>query len=484
MTTTVNLRQVLDQKTWEACAPCPTTNGIGLCVVATPPRWPVPHALFNAGSTSHYLYDPRQNSFLEIPSGTLGSLAAGTCGAFHPMGPTGTASAGGALTITTTLTIPGDLNGYTIRLTGGTGAGQERVISRNTAGANSVITTTAVWGTNPDNTTTYVILSGRFWFLSATGGSVTWKYYDIATNAWVSKSVTSGPGAAFGTDGACVATSGALQTATIATGTATLGGGSTLTNAGKSWTTNQWANFQVRITSGTGAGQVRTINSNTGTVLTVSAAWGTNPDATSVYVIEGNDDWLYVVGNSAVTMFRYAINGIAGLSANAQATGDTWITVAPGTARSIAPGAGCSLSWVSGSTDARMTDETAIINGRRLYSFRGAISSTLDYYDIPSNAWTSAGVTYQRAQATFTTGSSWAEHLGVVYGHKDATGRFFRFDAARNVIDPLAFLNYSQGTAVVGAKTFLFSYMDGATEILWIYNWRNSGTELFRMLLI
>ncbi len=41
------------------------------------------------------------------------------------------------------------------------------------------------------------------------------------------------------------------------------------------WTVNQWSNSQVRITAGTGAGQVKTIASNTATALTVSAAWGT-----------------------------------------------------------------------------------------------------------------------------------------------------------------------------------------------------------------
>ncbi len=34
------------------------------------------------------------------------------------------------------------------------------------------------------------------------------------------------------------------------------------------WTVNQWSNSQVRITAGTGAGQVRTIASNTATAQT------------------------------------------------------------------------------------------------------------------------------------------------------------------------------------------------------------------------
>lgn len=68
-------------------------------------------------------------------------------------------------------------------------------------------------------------------------------------------------------------------------GTATSGGNLTLTDTGKSWTTNDWAAYELRVYDGTGAGQVRTISSNTATILTVSVAWTTNPDSTSEYKI-------------------------------------------------------------------------------------------------------------------------------------------------------------------------------------------------------
>jgi hypothetical protein len=73
--------------------------------------------------------------------------------------------------------------------------------------------------------------------------------------------------------------------AAIDSGTATAGGATTLTDSGQAWTTDVYAGFEVRITSGTGSGQRRSIASNTGTVLTVSTAWAVNPDATSVYGI-------------------------------------------------------------------------------------------------------------------------------------------------------------------------------------------------------
>mgnify|MGYP006995906754 FL=1 len=63
----------------------------------------------------------------------------------------------------------------------------------------------------------------------------------------------------------------------------------------------------VRIVSGTGIGQTRTISSNTTNTLTVPA-WTVTPDATSTYEITGNDDFLYLIGNNAVTMYRYSIS--------------------------------------------------------------------------------------------------------------------------------------------------------------------------------
>lgn len=68
-------------------------------------------------------------------------------------------------------------------------------------------------------------------------------------------------------------------------GTATSGGASTLTDTTQAWHTNALANRTVKIIAGLGGGQTRIIASNTATVLTVTVAWTTNPDATSVYQV-------------------------------------------------------------------------------------------------------------------------------------------------------------------------------------------------------
>ena len=55
----------------------------------------------------------------------------------------------------------------------------------------------------------------------------------------------------------------------------------TLTNSGKNGKTNQWTNWQIRLTAGSGAGQIRTVASNTAKTLTLTNACSTAPDASS-----------------------------------------------------------------------------------------------------------------------------------------------------------------------------------------------------------
>ena len=68
-------------------------------------------------------------------------------------------------------------------------------------------------------------------------------------------------------------------------GTATSGASTTLTDTSQSWASNEYQDKCLIITGGTGVGQIRKISSNTATVLTVSSAFTTTPDATSEYVI-------------------------------------------------------------------------------------------------------------------------------------------------------------------------------------------------------
>ena len=484
-----------------------------------------------------YLYSHENDGWITLPSPALaGTFGAGACGCFKNTGPNGTATAGSTTTITTNLTIPRGLNGYVVRITGGTNAGQERVILSNTTGTNAVITVKDAFPAPIDNTSTYVLMTGRYYVLGAgTLAAGSFKYWDRALSAWSGNLSITNFAASWGTEGRMVAT-GACQTSrdshfdgsivsstsTVMTvnakfttnehinrtiriiegtgvgqvryitantedtitvnaafsvtptssskfmitgifgGKATSGGATTITNAAKTWTNDQWINFQVRIAAGTGVGQVRTITDNDATSLTV-AAWTTQPDNTSYYVIEGNDDYIYVSGNNATAFYRYSI------SANTWST----MTVAPATR-----GIGHSLDWIVNISDSSWNNESNNLVGRYIYSFRGTATSTLSRYDITTNSW--ENLTYGNQAETFTTGSCACADRNEIYISKENTGRVFRYIIPQNRIESFGTFPYPNSTAVAGNKMWTYNYTEKDDYVKFVYYLSHSLTNLHR----
>lgn len=551
MALTINLKSKLHRKIWEPIFTFLPTNAVaGAHMVVDQNRLNQEDCGFYvAGVSSIYWFSPKHEGFGQLPnSGSAGTFGAGACSYFHPAGPSGTASAGSATTLTTTFTIVRNLAGTRVRITAGTGAGQEAFIKNNTIGANSILTFDRTLGTAPDATSVYTIFSGRLWFY-VPGATSGFNYYDWATNAWTSRSVVSGPaitaneGYLIGTPGLDsnwekgTASAGAATTLTDASrswevdrwkftivqivrgtgagqfryvttntstqltvnaawtttpdatsvyeiigfagGIASAGAATTLTNtSGANWATNMWANYQVRIVSGTGVGQVRTIASNTSGatgVLTVSSAWATNPDATSYFVIEGDDNSIYFLGGAAVTLFKYSISG------------NTWATLTPGAARAVAPGAGASGNWIGQVEDVRWygqlgTNQTQ--NGRYIYSFRGTAGGVLDIYDIAGNTWISGWSYGGSSGEVFGAGSSYTDGVGDIYVQKDATGRLFEFDVGQNELVPKPVNTSVQGAAVSGKKLALVKYRDDSNgkTLKWIYMLANTSAQMHRMM--
>jgi hypothetical protein len=105
-------------------------------------------------------------------------------------------------------------------------------------------------------------------------------------------------------------------------GIATAGGASTLTDSAATWATNRWTNYRVTIVAGTGRGQSMNILSNTGTVLTLVQPWASafpgavNPDATSVYLIKGDNSQFYSAHVTTAAILRTSLtNGITHVGA-------------------------------------------------------------------------------------------------------------------------------------------------------------------------
>jgi hypothetical protein len=142
-----------------------------------------------------------------------------------------------------------------------------------------------------------------------------------------------------------------------------------------------------------------------------------------------------------------------------------------------------SAHWIYGETDTNWMAENAIINGRRIYSFRGAGGAVLDYYDIAANTWVS-GVLYSPATETFTTGTKYTYIKDKIYIQKDSTNRWFELDVADQNMMGWGTMPVVQGTAIVGDTCFDATYYDGATEIHYVYMLVNTGTFMYRQMVI
>ena len=91
--------------------------------------------------------------------------------------------------------------------------------------------------------------------------------------------------------------------ASTTTGTASAGADYSLTDAGSAWTVNTYRDYVVKITAGTGIGQIKTILENTAEILYVDGRWDINPDATSQYSIHAKTKAI-VCNNGTDTGFK------------------------------------------------------------------------------------------------------------------------------------------------------------------------------------
>jgi hypothetical protein len=476
MPTTNGNRKILDLKRWEFCTPAPQATAAAHFVVSS--RHFRQQQLLVSSNTVAQLYNPNEDGWTQVPSpalaGSFGAGASGVAGSFS----TGTtvaassltATAGTVSTITTNQTLARDLRGYSIHILSGPNAGVTLEIQSNTIGTNAIITV-PTQGTAFSASTVYRLIT-PVWYVVGAGtlAAGSFRKYCFATNTWTTLAITGLP-ASLATDGKLVSTPSWVDSGYVAfgSGTATSATSTTLVQTGKTWTASQWLNSQVRIVSGTGAGQFRTITANTADTLTV-ATWTTTPDATSVYQISGNDDFIYYLGNNAVTMYRYSI------------VGNTWTTLSPVAARGGAPTTGMGASWVWDASATDWTNESAILNGRYIYSFRGAGGALLDRYDIAGNTW--AAITYSPATETFTTGTKYAYNGNFIYIQKDGTGRWFRYDVTTSSQDGWSTMLYTQGAAVLGDTSFDVTYKDGATEIVYVYVILNTSAVMLRQMVI
>jgi hypothetical protein len=479
---TNKLRKLLHRKQLEMVTPSPYAIGNG-CFFASSAELGrsssrADNAVYLVANTASIArYTPQEDAWSFLPaSGMAGVFGTGACGDAMRLGmlnglPTHTATAGTTTALVTTANIKGVLTGSTVRVVAGAGAGYVGSVAVNTVGANSVLTVSPASATAFNSTTVFQLFSGSLWVFCPGTTAVGFAVYDNATNTWTQKSVTGLP-MAWTTTGQLRATSAA------ATGNLALLAGSTATTvpvSGVTWELNAFANYQIRIASGTGAGQIRKITSNTTAgVVTVTPAWTTTPDATSVAVIEADEDAIYLGGNGSATLYRYSI------------AANTWTTMAPTVARGGATGAGATFHWV-GTVDGWPLGGTGFWQrGRYIYSLRGGGTSvtTFDVYDIALNAWSVRDYAGRGAQVYSTGTCSAMDGRGRMLIQHDASGRIYAFDLAANELHGLTTNLYPQSSVANANLMFVVPYIDGAERLDFLYTGRHSGTEMHRMLLV
>ena len=188
----------------------------------------------------------------------------------------------------------------------------------------NIITLDSAWTTIPDTSSSYSVLSGGVWALSsvATAPWSSFQYYDVASDTWTPKTALGGLlVSALGTDFSIERTG--EYAGTFLNGTATSATARTLTDSSKTMTLDRYANYQLRITGGTGIGQRKRIVTNDTTNFIVESAWAINPDATSTYGVYGNTNRMYLFGNAQASGYKYDVESDLWFHGNAVDFGQT-----------------------------------------------------------------------------------------------------------------------------------------------------------------
>lgn len=172
----------------------------------------------------------------------------------------------------------------------------------------SIATVDTNWATIPDATSRFVILSGGIWNISQGTTSApffTLMYYDLLSDVWYQKSTQTGLKTAVFLAGSDLSIERFTENGgTLFTETAS-GGGARYVLSTATLVPMSFANFEIRITAGTGAGQTRTVLSNTSSRINTARDWDTTPDATSVYQIWRDVGKLFLAGGNDAGMLQY-----------------------------------------------------------------------------------------------------------------------------------------------------------------------------------
>ncbi len=173
-----------------------------------------------------------------------------------------------------------------------------------------VITVDVDWTVNPDDTSTFMIMSGGIWNITQGTTSAPFfslSYYDILADQWYGKTTPSGLRTAVNLAGSDLSMERMTETggAVVAT-TAVASATARSVTTGATLTVNQYKNMELRIVSGLGIGQANKILSNTVNKFNFATDWSITPDNTSSYQIWRDIGDIYLVGGNYADLIQYS----------------------------------------------------------------------------------------------------------------------------------------------------------------------------------
>lgn len=477
-------KPVINKREWQVMNESIHVSSTGVCVIAPEDDY-CDYALSVASAGSVALYNYSGDSYELTASPSLaGTFGGGTGGIYNPWSIRYTATAGSGNSITVSslaFNITGYIVGKTIQIMSGSQEGFTTIVASilTSAGQGDIIIylKDSLPGALASGDK-FRCMSGAYYVLN--GGTKTagnFKVFDLASRAW---SGNLDNAALTNMTGEISFTTAYRQGEYMAEGTVATGTSTTMTSLksttkhkdlataiAPNWTVDQWKNYQVTIKNNAGLTQTRTIVSNTATTITVSPAFlfTPTPDSACTYMIEGNEDILYLLGNNAVILYKYSI------SAN------LWTLITPVTARTAVTGAGVTADIPTDTARPEWSDENNIKDGRYIYSLRGIASASLDRYDIVTNKWE---VVRWVTVETFSTGTSAVLVNADWYIRKDNSNRFFKYNVVDNVIIPFSTIALVDGGAVYGQKMHAKRIKD--TNIVFLYSQANTSKSVYRTL--
>ena len=163
-------------------------------------------------------------------------------------------------------------------------------------------------GIPPDATSTYMILTGGVFLFGGIGTTTMLQYYDVLSDAWISKTNAGGHITAAPVTDFSMEKIGEHSGIFLSGRTATSGGVRTIVRSGDTYVVDAYSNYTIKITGGLGVGQQELIVGNTSNSFEISRPWKTQPNNTSIFEVWGDINTLYLVGNGQGSIYRYHLS--------------------------------------------------------------------------------------------------------------------------------------------------------------------------------